>query len=348
MPAILTTPDEWNTWLSAPSLPTALCSLVYITNAEYVPYLPHFEQIPTGVWRGTMRPLYRKLRRVKSRKDSVHEGLGKMKLRGLSIAISILVAAGSSAFAADMTPSDSSWTGFYVGAQAGYGFGKYTDALYCSIFGGNIGSVSVPTGSGPADCTNPTPVAYTGLSNQYAGPWDTVDDFSQLNGWLAGARMGYNYQFDRLVVGAELAGSITGMRDHGASYVDLTFGGGGGGPSQYYEANVNVNWLVTATAKVGFAVTDDLLLSANGGLAFVNTHFESSAGYSDGGTNTGWTAGLGAEYKISDAVSLTADYRFVQVNDIEYRGSSLFGLIDNRHQYDLNFSTATVGLNYRF
>ena len=39
--------------------------------------------------------------------------------------------------------------------------------------------------------------------------------FSHVDGWLAGARMGYNYQVDRLVLGAELAGSITGMKDNG-------------------------------------------------------------------------------------------------------------------------------------
>ena len=74
------------------------------------------------------------------------------------------------------------------------------------------------------------------MTMQVLGTLSTI--FSHVDGWLAGARMRYNYQVDRLVLGAELAGSITGMKDNGASYVDLGFGGG---LPSYCEANVNVN-----------------------------------------------------------------------------------------------------------
>jgi outer membrane immunogenic protein len=261
-----------------------------------------------------------------------------------------LFAIATPSLAADIPVASSDWTGFYVGVEAGYGWGDVGDSLSCGFSDDNtVGSVSVIAGSGPASCNEGSDiVAITGLENEPGAPWDTVDDFSELDGWLAGAKLGYSHQFGSFVAGVELSGLVSGMTDDGATFIDGEILTEVDGFDGYYEASMSVDWLVTATAKLGYSITEDLLISAVGGLAFVKTSFESSAGYEDESTNTGWTAGASAEYRISDNVSLTADYRYISVEDIEYRGSSLIGFIDNRHEYDLDANIVTAGVNYRF
>lgn len=80
-----------------------------------------------------------------------------------------------------------SWTGLYVGAQVGYGWGT-TDAK-----------------SGPL----------TGFDQTYS--YDT-------NGWLGGGHLGYNWQFQNLVYGIETDLEASGVSGRGVGSLGLTHG----------------------------------------------------------------------------------------------------------------------------
>ena len=236
------------------------------------------------------------------------------------------------------------WTGFYVGGHVGYGMGGVVDSLDC---GGPImlGSMSWLSGQGVGCEGSGTPVAVTALQNEEGAPWYTSDDLSDMKGWLAGLQAGYRQQTDQIVFGAEISGSVAGISDTGVTQLyDLVneldeFSG-------IYEGTMDVNWLVLAQAKLGFALTDDLLVSAMGGLAWAGTEFSSSAGYSDQKVAQGYTVGAQVDYRLADHVSVFGAYNYSWFNDVSYEGNSFFGLIANFHEYDLALHTVKVGINY--
>jgi outer membrane immunogenic protein len=115
----------------------------------------------------------------------------------LAIAAAMMVSGG--AFAADLAVpvkadpaiemATSNWDGFYVGLNAGYGWGNRT----------GDGSIGVPVSA-----------------------WDY-----DLSGGLVGAQAGFNYQLDNnLVLGVEVSGDVANITGSDASQVPL--GGGAG------------------------------------------------------------------------------------------------------------------------
>src|SRR5271169_389499 len=86
------------------------------------------------------------------------------------------------------------WTGFYIGANAGYGFGRAPYSL-------NPNAVELNFVSG----FNPTPSS------------------AQPNGFIGGGEIGYNYQFGSMMAGLETDLSYSGLRNTasatGPSYI---------------------------------------------------------------------------------------------------------------------------------
>lgn len=273
---------------------------------------------------------------------------------GISIA-ALMLASGAAVAADPIAPMDpvveydaGNWTGVYVGGHAGYGLGATTDSLDCDA-PVTLGSVSWFLGEG-VGCEGfdefSVPVAITALENDEGAPWYTYDDLSEMEGWLAGLQAGYRHQMGSFVFGAEVSGSVSAISDTGVTEIEVfdselgEFGG-------IYEGTMDINWLVLAQAKLGFALTDDFLVSAMGGLALAGTEFSSSAGYSDAKVAQGFTVGAQADYKIDKNVSVFGAYNYSWFNDVSYEGNSLAGLIANFHEYDLALHTFKVGFNYQ-
>ncbi|MDB5540542.1 MAG: OmpA-like transrane domain protein [Devosia sp.] len=237
------------------------------------------------------------------------------------------------------------WTGVYVGGHVGYGFGQTVDSLDCGD-DAPLGSVSWIAGQGVGCDGNGLPVAITALANPDGGaPWFTSDDLSDLAGWLAGAQIGYNHQFGSIVVGAEVSGSLAAISDTGVT--EITFLNGPLEPG-IYEGTMDINWLATATGKVGFALGDNMLISAVGGLAWAGTEFQSSAGYSDQKVAQGFTVGSQVDVKLSENVSVFGAYNYLWFDDVSYEGSSAGGFIANFHEYDTQLHVLKAGINYQF
>lgn len=260
-------------------------------------------------------------------------------LSALAIGTSGAIAADLVATEAPVVTSVSDWTGFYVGVHAGYGAGKTVDSLDC---GGDelLGSISWVTGQGYA-CESYT-VAYTALENYDDALWETYDDLSDLKGWLAGAQAGYRQQFGNVVVGGEVSGSVTSISDTGLTYIE------GNGFEGIYSGSIAANWLVLGTASIGYAIGDNLLISAVGGVALGELEFQSSAGYSDSKVAQGYTLGIQGDVKLSDNVTAFAAYNYVYFGDVQYEGTSAAGYISNLHEYDTSLNLLKVGVNYAF
>ncbi len=255
-------------------------------------------------------------------------------LRNLLLSTAFIAAAGS-AVAADLPRRSAAvapqpyytaapvftWTGFYVGLNAG-----------AALNNNNSGSIS------SRGLTAPNNAIYTGAGSGSDGAF------------TGGVTAGYNMQFGSFVAGVE--GDI--------NYLDRKNGGNGAFPAPAnvtagfddrtdfaVSRGGNSNWFGTARGRLGFAF-DRALIYGTGGLAFggkngsfgvnqrdytenctvavvggacaANGTFTTNAnrGLSStggGNNNIGWTLGGGVEYAFTNSISLKAEYLHVSLGD---------------------------------
>jgi outer membrane immunogenic protein len=252
------------------------------------------------------------------------------------------------------------WSGFYIGANGGYGFGHQ--------------SISYTPNDGLANAfVNPVVVgapAGTRLGS--------TDAFHQ-NGGLGGIQGGYNWSLpNHFMVGIEA--DFDGASAHGHSdslHPFLTTS-----PTATlltFALDQKLEWFGTLRGRIGFSPASNLLLFASGGLAYghvVESATISSAGssisagtvglnanchqavpcYVANGTRTsiGWAAGAGAEYALTRNITMRAEYLHVDLGK-----SSLTSLFNNDNptlasaSATTNFSAAAFdtvrfGVNYHF
>ena len=198
----------------------------------------------------------------------------RLRVGGLALAAGVLVFA-SAAAAADLPPAPPmapaapvayapqiyNWSGIYVGGHIG---------------GGLSGSSwSDPFGAG-------------------------YDRFHDL-GFLGGAQVGANAQFNRLVVGLEGDFSWTNLKNSGTDSIGEAL-------------NTNVQWTSTVTGRIG-AAFDRLLIYGKGGLALAQDQSSLTDAFGNIATDsvlrTGWTAGAGLEYALDDHWSAKIEYDYL-------------------------------------
>ena len=233
-----------------------------------------------------------------------------------------------------------SWTGIYGGVQFGWATGSNSDALNCG--GSAVGSVSTLSGQGLAQACTGTIVAVAGFAPTGPG-WESSKGIGDTSGFTGGIRVGYNHQIKNFVVGGETSFTLSGAHGAGITAVDLS----GVGSGEYYVSH-KVNWYSRTVLKGGYLVTPRLLTSLNAGIAIASTSLTSSAGYTASNVSSGWTVGAEAEYRLTDAIGLTASYNYKRFNGVTYEGASLASLIDNFHRYNLELNSVDVGVNYHF
>lgn len=291
-------------------------------------------------------------------------------MKNFTAAIAIIVLFGTPALAADMavkapppaaTPASPSWTGFYVGANAGYAWHDpavtFTpnDALsqFATCDGGNGGTC--PTGSASFN----------------------------LAGGLGGLQAGYNWQVGRAwVVGLETDFDGSNIRGTGTSpsFALSSF-------SSNFQASEKVKWFGTIRGRVGFLPTDKLLLYGTGGLAYARVDQNVALNTATNGNNNqggfgyayfcgltpsyptcfagqeartawGWTLGGGAEYDLGRGISLKAEYLYVNlggnptvnvaaVSIYAFNGSIPSSFAAN-YNSTLAFQVARAGVNWKF
>ena len=267
------------------------------------------------------------------------------KIMGLAIAGATLVAA--TAAVADGMPSryrgpvvmPFSWTGFYLGVNAGYAWG---DSNASSSF-------SCPAGAG-CNFTNPINLAAFGS----AASGDLSAD-----GFTGGVQAGYNWQSGSAVLGVELdfnAFGINGSRG-GAGPIPAVVAG-----NFASSASVDTDWLFTARARLGWTISPNLLLYATGGLAVTDVQVSNSFSSTPGGvvvtgassrsdTLTGYAVGGGLEWAMNRNWSFKAEYLFVDFGSVSTTATvPVAGLNPNAlaTSVDLSAHIARVGINYKF
>ena len=289
-------------------------------------------------------------------------------------------AASGLAFAADMpvkapqaAPPPApvySWTGWYVGANVGYGWGRSSNNWNFSALG-DTGKPGDPfcEPNGFALCVSG--------SNSNA-----------LNGVIGGFQFGYNWQTSNVLVGLETDFQFSGQNGNPSFSGGWVLSDGSAAPLTATDKE-KLLWLGTLRGRVGLIV-NQWLVYTTGGLAYGRVTNDGSAtllgqsigagatptpcpgavggvgglcplgSWSTGTTKAGWTVGAGAEGPVGGNWSWKVEYLFVDLGNINTAfptnlgafgsTSAIVGLSAGTGTISSKFTDniVRVGLNYQF
>jgi len=212
------------------------------------------------------------------------------------------------------------WTGFYVGAQAGYAWGENETSLF-------FDGAAVDT--------------------------DGLGDFDN-DGFVGGVHAGYNVQFGSFVVGLEADIEAAGI-DGDLTVTDPTLPGYAAGVS----SDINFQGSLRARAGVAFDrallyVTGGLAFANiehtySATLPVGNVFGVPAGTYSESFDDTewGWTLGAGVEYAFTNNLTARIEYRYSQIDDLSHDLTPVFnGTTSN--DVETEFHTIRAGLSCKF
>jgi len=200
------------------------------------------------------------------------------------------------------------WTGLYSGFHVGYGWGNTR---------------------GRVDALN----------------LNDVPNMPKPNGWFAGTSVGYNWQMSNIVLGVEADFSYGKVKGSSTIFNIPNVGSVG--------ATSNLDYFFTVRGRLGFAM-DRFLVYGTGGFAYghnnatVNLTAANGVGvriFDDNG-HTGWTAGGGLEYAVTNDWSIKGEYLYMDLGRKNYH--FIQGAPNLAANLGLRVHTAKIGLNYKF
>lgn len=157
---------------------------------------------------------------------------------------------------------------------------------------------------------------FSGNTNTDTGDFDT-------DGFIGGGFAGYNFQSGMFVFGGEAD----------VNYTDIS----GGNAVTSSRSGVDGS----LRARMGVAVTDDILLYGTAGGAAQRLKISDPAG-SDSQAMLGWTVGAGTDIKITEQVFGRIEYRYTDF------GSKDFNTGSGSQSIDTSDNRVSVGLGLKF
>ena len=243
--------------------------------------------------------------------------------------------AAGSAMAADMPAHKApppvaglSWTGFYIGGNAGDAWGT-------------------------SDVTFVFPPFNSGVPPLLAAGSPTFKP----NGFTGGLQTGYNFQFGYWVAGAEFDINYLGLK---ASRQTLTTTVPFGLDPFNFADSIETSWLLTVRPRIGLAV-DRTLIYVTGGLAVANQKFSQTLTFNSptllldlnagsvSKAQAGWTVGGGLEYMVTGNWSFKAEYLYADLGQVGFDSfNTLVPTVTGDHDERLRINIVRAGINYRF
>ena len=230
------------------------------------------------------------------------------------------------------------WTGFYVGGNLGYSWGRSSDTSTVTNTAGTV--------------------------------LFTSSDKTDLNGIVGGGQFGYNWQMQNWLFGLEADIQGTGEKGTRAficptgTCTPTTFGGVIAlfpipGPAVPVALNQKIDWFGTVRGRIGVLATPKVLLYATGGLAYGEVDSSAVIGAAAtpfgtvSSTNVGWTLGAGIEGAIGGNWTAKLEYLYVDLGRVN--GSFLTtiggfggGVLSSNYSSRITDNILRVGINYKF
>jgi len=225
------------------------------------------------------------------------------------------------------------WTGFYVGLNAGYAFGD-----------GNAQTIGTP-----AFQTLIAPGIVPGSLN------------TKPDGFIGGGQIGYNAQFGAFVAGVEADIQYTDVKKT-SSFTGVAVLG----TQLTTTASSEIEYFGTVRGRLGFAAFDRLLVYGTGGLAYggVKTNGSVTGVQApvlqwtgrDSDTKVGYVVGGGLEYAFTNNLTLKGEYLYYDLGNSTVsalgnpavRGVAALNGIDYVARVENRGSIVRAGVNYKF
>jgi outer membrane immunogenic protein len=249
-----------------------------------------------------------------------------------------------------------SWTGFYIGGNAGYSWGQQNTSL------------SIADGPTNSDCHF---CEVSGVFLDQAAILGAGSPNFSPSGFTGGIQAGYNWQLPSLwVLGFETdfdSYQLRQTKDTSTTMPQITaLGVCTATCVANFSTAVSTNWLFTARPRIGYGWNQTLFF-VTGGVAVSQVRFSQT--YSDNINNppegpgiesasasktlVGWTAGAGVEQALTLNWTIKAEYLYS-----EFGGFTVSGILRDSTTTDfsnftkgvghLTSSTVRGGVNYKF
>lgn len=223
------------------------------------------------------------------------------------------------------------WSGFYLGAHAGYGwFPNDVDFDLEPAFGPIFAGAGLPT---------------------------TLDYIA--DGAVLGAQVGYNHQIETIVIGVEA--DIAWSWIDGSDSASGVFSQVVGDTARIdipltLRSETDIDWLSTIRLRGGFTPTPEALVYLTGGLAIADVGRTDSLtaptvgwGFDESDVRYGFTIGGGLEYALDEDWSVKGEYLYMDLGS----ESGVLGPISGAttttccsSKDDLTGHLLRIGLNY--
>jgi len=208
-------------------------------------------------------------------------------------------------------PAVYNWSGYYIGAHAGYAWGDTTATDEVATNGA---------------CWNSCGFQWTGKPK----------------GFVGGGQVGYNWQTGNWVLGVEADVGYLGTRGSKAAPISSdTIVNTDGGFYATARARLGVAFNTVLVYGTGGWIGADLGST-------VNDNIGSSVNTSDGGFKSGWTAGGGIEIATGGPWSIKGEFLHYDLGDKQVGGICCGGGVTQFFGIKETGNIARVGLNYHF
>lgn len=227
------------------------------------------------------------------------------------------------------------WTGFYIGGNVGYSWGRSRDD--------------------------------SSLTNATGAFLFSSSDRSNLDGVVGGGQIGYNWQMQNWLWGLEA--DIQGTGERGSRGFTCPIGictpASGGfaaiavpGPAVAVSLDQKLEWFGTVRGRIGVLATPKVLFYATGGLAYGEVGTSETIGtgllgFSNSDIKTGYTVGAGVEGVIGGNWTAKLEYLYVDLGRVSGSFATTIpalggGVLTGNYNSRITDNILRVGVNYKF
>lgn len=257
----------------------------------------------------------------------------KKNILGLMTAV-ILVSHGISYAGSMGDMTTKSWTGFYLGANGGAGWGDPS-------------------------------VSMTYLENgqtEQGISWYPTSVGQHYSGAVFGGQIGYNYQISsQWVLGLKYDTDFSQWTAYNA-----TRSGDSSGANAVLYSSQKLNWFGHLLPRAGYLIKNNLLAYGTGGLSFGSVRGYANQAFSSSlvgvnsypgsfkTTSAGWAAGGGLEWNMVDNWSLAVEYLYndlgshTAIANETFPSGAVSAVLQNKYVFNSKFQTLALAVNYHW